>query len=680
MSKKQRLVLLLVALLALCGVCGAGAWWLVRPPADLIAPPRVALETSAGDQPVPLGQPVEVRGGAYSVAPQGQIVRLILWIDGHVVGEAQGPANPLANAWQWTPTAPGSHILTLEAVDTAGRHNAAHAVVEVLPGADDPDGDGVPNDQDQCPDQPGLPAQGGCPGERPDSDGDGVPNATDACPDQAGVPENQGCPQPTPGDADGDGVPDDQDACPQSPGPAQGQGCPLPADADGDGVPDWADPCPQAFSPNGGCPPAPDADGDGVPDEQDACPNQPGPGDAQGCPVADEDGDGVPDDQDACPDQAGVPENQGCPAVQDDDGDGDGVPDTADACPDQPGPPENQGCPATDEDGDGVPDDQDACPDQAGVPGNQGCPQPDADGDGVPDDQDQCPDQPGPGGNDGCPLTDNDGDGVPNDVDACPELAGDPAQDGCPPWVVDLGDAALAVDEMLRARVCAFAPTLCDLQSDADGDGVPDGEDACPDEPGPALYGGCPWWPGRDWEWQPLCPHFVPRFLCDMVEQDVTRGLWERWRQHDWQQPPPNDWGFRQAQMEVEPPTEVGLTLHDLTTNAAWVELDCSTRVDDGFWHPVSWTSTDGTQWRPYGTAQQTLRISDPRPDGLDLRMVCWGWRSLSEGDVFLGRVHLAYSWMGFPARDFQLTSQEGEDGYHFVVRFTLCEDPAACP
>ncbi len=675
MTQKQRLLVLLVALLALCGVCSAGTWWLLRPAETLSAPPRVHLETSANGQTVPVNQPVEVRGGAYSAAPQGQILRLVLWVDGHVAGEAPGPANPLVNAWQWTPTTPGDHTLTLEAIDAAGRRNAAHQIVSVQPAADDPDGDGVPNARDRCPDQPGTPAFGGCPESAPDRDGDSVPDGQDACPDQAGLVAHDGCPQPATGDADGDGLPDDQDACPQAPGPAQGHGCPLPADADGDGVPDWADACPQDFGPNGGCPPAPDADGDGVPDDQDACPDQPGPGEYQGCPVADADGDGVPDDQDACPDQPGPVDSQGCPNAQADDADGDGVPDDQDACPDQPGPADNQGCPLADADGDGIPDDQDACPDQAGVPGNQGCPQPDADGDGVPDDQDACPDQPGPAGNQGCPLTDNDGDGIPNDVDQCPEIAGEPAYDGCPGWLHDLGDWA----EAFRPRACEIAPWACHLTTDADGDGVPDGQDACPDQPGPAFYQGCPWQPGVGGALPPEfpCPGLLPAPLCDMVQQDVQRDLWEGWRQGAWQHQPPPEWGFRQAQVAVDPPEAVALKVNEVTTNTAWVRLLCRVRVDDSPWRGPRWESADGMHWTM--ADPMVWPLEEPRPDGMDLRMVCWGWRRINEGEVFLGRIHVPYSWTGLPSRDMTLTSQEGDAGYNFVVHFTVCEDPDAC-
>jgi OmpA-OmpF porin, OOP family len=108
---------------------------------------------------------------------------------------------------------------------------AAPADVEVVEAADDDtDGDGVSDDQDQCPDTPpgAQVNEQGCEG---DTDGDGVVDRLDTCPETpAGTPVNeQGCPAMA--DADGDGVPDDQDACPATPaGTAVDEsGCPASA-------------------------------------------------------------------------------------------------------------------------------------------------------------------------------------------------------------------------------------------------------------------------------------------------------------------------------------------------------------------------------------------------------------------------------------------------------------------
>lgn len=79
------------------------------------------------------------------------------------------------------------------------------------------------------------------------------------------------------GDSDGDGVPDDRDQCPNTPAgvAVDATGCPL--DSDGDGVPDYQDECPgtpAGVEVNAsGCPL--DSDGDGVPDYMDQCPNTP---------------------------------------------------------------------------------------------------------------------------------------------------------------------------------------------------------------------------------------------------------------------------------------------------------------------------------------------------------------------------------------------------------------------
>jgi len=58
----------------------------------------------------------------------------------------------------------------------------------------------------------------------PDRDGDGVPDDKDLCPDEPGPAELDGCP-----DRDGDGIPDREDKCPDEPGPAENDGCPVPS-------------------------------------------------------------------------------------------------------------------------------------------------------------------------------------------------------------------------------------------------------------------------------------------------------------------------------------------------------------------------------------------------------------------------------------------------------------------
>lgn len=218
-------------------------------------------------------------------------------------------------------------------------------------GIEDRDGDGVPDEEDACPDIAGEKKLAGC----PDSDGDGIIDLQDACPDIAGVESAKGCP-----DKDGDGFADKDDNCLEIPGEVDG--CP---DSDGDGVIDILDKCPDVKAmTEDGCPEKePDSDGDGFLDSEDNCPQVFGL--LKGCP--DRDDDGFADKDDNCPDVPGP--IKGCPEVVDTDGDG--VPDNKDQCPEEAGA--LFGCPDTD--GDGVADKDDKCPEVVGLVNNAGCPE-----------------------------------------------------------------------------------------------------------------------------------------------------------------------------------------------------------------------------------------------------------------------------------------------------------------
>jgi outer membrane protein OmpA-like peptidoglycan-associated protein len=81
---------------------------------------------------------------------------------------------------------------------------------------------------------------------------------------------------------------------------------------------------------------------------------------------------------------------------------------------------------------------------------------------------------------------DRDHDGVPDGEDACPDQPGSPELDGCP---------------------------------DRDGDGIPDPEDRCPDKPGPASLDGCP--PGEE---EPLVEIETERLsLKDAIQFDTGK-------------------------------------------------------------------------------------------------------------------------------------------------------------
>jgi outer membrane protein OmpA-like peptidoglycan-associated protein len=168
----------------------------------------------------------------------------------------------------------------------------------------DSDGDGVPDDEDRCPEIPedrdGFQDADGCPD--PDNDSDGIPDVTDKCPDQPedkdGFEDSDGCPDL---DNDRDGIPDSVDKCPGKPETKNGF-------EDEDGCPDEL-------------PPPSDRDGDGILDDDDECPEEAedkdGFEDADGCPDLDNDKDGIPDATDKCPLQPetinGVDDEDGCP-------------------------------------------------------------------------------------------------------------------------------------------------------------------------------------------------------------------------------------------------------------------------------------------------------------------------------------------------------------------------------
>lgn len=237
--------------------------------------------------------------------------------------------------------------------------------VSDLVNGNDWDGDGVANDQDNCPCVSNPNQQ--------DSDGDGVGDACDNC---------KNTPNPGQEDFDEDGVGDVCDNCVKKYNPDQ-------LDSDHDGLGDSCDNC--KFYPN---PRQLDFDQDGIGNDcDDDIDNDGIPNEDDG----DMDGDEVLNDDDNCPFHF----NPG-----QDDSDGDGIGDACDNCPMTPNPNQEDG------DNDGV---GDICDE-------------DTDGDGVPDGVDNCPYVANPdqedldcdGIGDVCDP-DKDGDMVPNENDNCPD-------------------------------------------------------------------------------------------------------------------------------------------------------------------------------------------------------------------------------------------------------------------
>jgi outer membrane protein OmpA-like peptidoglycan-associated protein len=189
------------------------------------------------------------------------------------------------------------------------------------PSIGDRDGDGIKDDEDDCPDEPedydgfqdtksdSPKGKYGCPD--PDNDEDGIPDKLDRCPndpeDKDGDHDDDGCPEGSDGDRDGDGILDSRDKCPNDPEDRDGfedkDGCPDP-DNDKDGILDADDQCPNdpedkdGFEDQDGCP-DPDNDHDGIPDVAEGS-------DSEGsCMNRPETVNGL-DDEDGCPDQGRI--------------------------------------------------------------------------------------------------------------------------------------------------------------------------------------------------------------------------------------------------------------------------------------------------------------------------------------------------------------------------------------
>jgi len=274
----------------------------------------------------------------------------------HVGGGRMQTGN-VSQGPQWDPESSYWTIVLLEGYDVLHIDDIGGGFKEIWAEPADSDGDGLPNDQDNCPDVWNV--------DQVNSDGDAHGDVCDNCiyvdNDDQGDIDGDGTGDACDRDKDGDTVSNTVDNCPATPNTDQ-------ANSDADSYGDACDNCPTDDNQEQS-----DMDNDGTGDVCDNCP------DITNADQADGDADEVGDVCDNCPAAANTDQL---------DGDGDGVGDVCDNCPAESNPNQD------DMDGDGT---GDVCDD-------------DIDGDGVPNGDDNCPLTDNPG------QEDSDGDGV---GDAC---------------------------------------------------------------------------------------------------------------------------------------------------------------------------------------------------------------------------------------------------------------------
>lgn len=257
--------------------------------------------------------PVESDNGNYLKAGVNESVTIsyegiekstITW---EIDGETASTSDQLSFTYQWD--SPG--MKTVKAILENGEERTAFVWVNIASAADKTEEVIQSGQETEATSDPGTTSPSNP--VKSDRDKDGVPDDNDMCPDQMGDKNNKGCPWP---DRDNDGVPDHKDKCPDEIGDKKYNGCnPLPTDKDGDGIEDKKDKCPDVpgVAEHKGCPPPPkDTDGDGINDNEDACPKEKGTKQYNGCPPPDSDGDGIPDKDDKCPHEKGTKEYGGC--------------------------------------------------------------------------------------------------------------------------------------------------------------------------------------------------------------------------------------------------------------------------------------------------------------------------------------------------------------------------------
>ena len=324
----------------------------------------------------------------------------------------------------------------------------------------DQDGDGIPDDQDNCPTVSNP--------NQTDTDGDGDGNACDPDDDGDGVADNVDC-EPLNGNIYPGAPCNDGDIC--TVGDKYDDNCDCVGsfqDSDGDGVCNAEDNCPAI--PN---PAQTDTDGDGDGNICDSDDDNDGVLDGDDCAPLDEDiyPGATCNDEDECTINDQYDDDCNCVGTFQ-DSDGDGTCDAEDQCPGGPEP--GTAC-----------DDGDDCTVSDKINANCECQGAflDSDNDGVCNAEDNCPDNANPNQTD----TDNDGEGNACDSDDDGDTV--PDEDDCAPLDENIYPGATCDDN----DVCTINDTYDDecncigTFQDSDGDGTCDANDVCPGGPEPGT-------------------------------------------------------------------------------------------------------------------------------------------------------------------------------------------------
>jgi len=165
---KRKWLVWIVVLIVIVGLClGAVATGLIywqsssRTAFNELAAPIVQIFYPEHGDALPFGSSIPVGAEAF-VEEGSSVILLQLWADGQMIGEMTGDDVMLVGSWSWLPTSLGEHTLVARAYNEDEMEGTTVVNVNIEEIAD-ADRDGVPDSEDECPDDIGSPDWNGCP-------------------------------------------------------------------------------------------------------------------------------------------------------------------------------------------------------------------------------------------------------------------------------------------------------------------------------------------------------------------------------------------------------------------------------------------------------------------------------------------------------------------------------------